>query len=337
MVDIGIVGIGFMGVTHFKAIEKVKGGKVTAIATRDPKKRKGDWRGVQGNFGGSGGVQDLSGIACYESMDDLLGDPKVDLVDICLPTHLHVEASLRALRAGKHVLLEKPIALSLGEADRVVSEAKRQKRQFMVAHVLRFFPEFRLIKELMEEGEYGRVQAARFRRIIARPAWWDPKEIERTGGPAIDLHIHDADFVQFLFGMPEAVVSTGFVGRNGDIEHIDTHYHYGGKSMAVTAEGGWLAQQGCPFEHGYDVYFEDATLKFNSSMGSPPQLLTKDGKIRRPRVSKKDGFVGELQEAVDAVRTGKPSRLLGGESARNSLALCLKEIQSVKRGRRVPV
>jgi len=336
MVNIGIVGIGFMGVTHFKAYEKVKGAKVTAIASRDPRKRKGDWRSIQGNFGGSGGVQDLSKMACYESMDELLADPKVDLVDICLPTYLHTRASLEALKAGKHVILEKPIALDLGEADRVIAAAKKQKRHFMVAHVLRFFPEFRLIKDLMESGDYGRVRAARFRRIISQPAWWDPKELQRTGGPAIDLHIHDADFVQFLFGMPQAVVATGFVGRGGTVEHIDTHYHFGGKSMSVTAEGGWLAQQGCPFEHGYDVYFEDATLKYNSSWG-PPVLLTKDGKTRKPRVPKKDGFVGELQAAAAAVAGNKPSRVLGGQTARNSLALCLKEIQSAKTGRRMPV
>jgi predicted dehydrogenase len=181
------------------------------------------------------------------------------------------------------------------------------------------------------------VLAARFRRIISRPAWWGPEDLERTGGPAIDLHIHDADFIQFLFGMPRAVVSAGYVGKGETIEHIDSHYHYGDGRMAVTAEGGWLAQQGCPFEHGYDVYFEEATLKFNSSWGIPPQLLTKDGKTRRPRLPGKDGFVGELQEAVDAVRSGKPSMVIGGDSARNSLALCLKEIQSVHNGRRMTV
>ena len=337
MVNIGIVGIGFMGVTHFKAIEKVKGGKVYAMASRDAKKRSGDWRSIQGNFGGGGGVQDMSKVVCYETMDELLADPKVDLVDICLPTHLHTQASLQALEAGKHVLLEKPISLDLKEADRIIAAAKKRKCQFMVAHVLRYFPEFRLIKSLIDGGEQGPVLAARFRRIISRPAWWGPEDLERTGGPAIDLHIHDVDFIQFLFGMPRAVVSTGYVGKGETIEHIDTHFHYGAGGMAVTAEGGWLAQQGCPFEHGYDVYFEEGTLKFNSSWGIPPQLLTKDGKIRKPKLPGKDGFVGELQEAVNAVRSGQPSVEIGGESARNSLALCLKEIQSVKNGRRVTV
>ena len=337
MVNIGIVGIGYMGVTHFKAIEQVKGGKVYAIASRDPQKRRGDWRSIQGNFGGGGGMQDLSKVIGYETFDQLLDDPKVDLVDICLPTHLHTAASLQALEADKHVLLEKPIALELKDADRIISLAEKRGCQFMVAHVLRFFPEFRLIKELVEGERYGAVLAARFRRIISRPAWWGAEDLRRTGGPAIDLHIHDTDFIQWVFGMPRAVVSIGYLGSSATIEHIDTHYHYGDAGPVVTAEGGWLAQQGCPFEHGYDLYLERATLKFNSSSGLPPQLLTLDGKVSQPRLSGRDGFVEELQEAVKAVGSGRPSRVLSGASARDSLALCLKEIQSAKTGRRVGI
>lgn len=336
MVNIGIVGVGFMGVTHYKAIDKVKGGKVAALVSRDDKKRAGDWRSIQGNFGGGGGVQDLSKVSCYKTLDELLADPAVDLVDICLPTSMHVEVSIRALAAGKHVFLEKPIAVSLRDADKIMAAAKKYRRQFMVAHVLRYFPEFRLIKELVAGKEHGKVLAAHFKRIISRPSWWDPQDLKRTGGPAIDLHIHDADFIQFLFGMPKAVSSQGYVGRGGTVEYINTHYQYPGK-MAISAEGGWLAQQGCPFEHGYDIYFENATLKFNSSWGEPPQLLTADGKVRKPKLPGKDGFVGELQDAVDAIKSGKKSTALGGESARNSLLLCLREIESVKKGKRIAV
>jgi predicted dehydrogenase len=334
MVRIGIVGIGFMGVTHFKAIDKVKGAKVTAICTRDPKKLKGDWRSVQGNFGGAGGRQDLTGIAAYEQVEQLLADDKVDLVDICLPTTMHYDWTMAALTAGKHVFLEKPIALDLKQADRMVAEAKKRRLRLMVAHVLRYFPEFRLVKQLVDGKEHGRVLAADFKRVIAQPAWWDPKDLQRTGGPAIDLHIHDADFVQYLFGLPKAVSSQGVIRKGGVVEHIDTHYEFAGKQQ-VSASGGWLSQQGCPFEHGYDVFFEDATLKYNSSWGQPPVLLTKDGKSRRPKLPGKDGFVGELQEAVDAVAAGKDSKELGGKSARDSLRMCLKEIESVQRGRRV--
>jgi predicted dehydrogenase len=331
MVRIGIIGIGFMGVTHFKAISKVKGAKVTAIATRDTKKLRGDWRSVQGNFGGGGGVQDLKGISAYTVVEDLLADEKVDLVDICLPTTMHYDWTMAALKAGKHVFLEKPIALDLRQAGRMVAEAKKRRLRLMVAHVLRYFPEFRLVKELIDGKRYGKVLAADFKRVISMPSWWDPKDLARTGGPAIDLHIHDADFIQYLFGLPESVASVGVIRKGGVVEHIDTHYRFKGKHQ-VTASGGWLSQQGCPFEHGYDIFFEKATLKFNSSWGQPPVLLTQDGKTRHPRLSAKDGFVAELQEAVDAVKAGTDSKILAGQSARDSLNMCLREIESVKKG-----
>ncbi|MDE2798076.1 MAG: Gfo/Idh/MocA family oxidoreductase, partial [Gemmatimonadota bacterium] len=112
MVSIGIIGLGFMGMTHYRGIQNVRGGKVAAICTRSPKKRAGDWRGLGGNFGEPGGMEDLSGIRTYEKIDDLLSDASIDLVDICLPTSQHCEVAIAAMRAGKHVLVEKPIALS---------------------------------------------------------------------------------------------------------------------------------------------------------------------------------------------------------------------------------
>ena len=335
MVRIGIAGIGFMGVTHYKAIARVRGARVAAIFTRDRHKLRGDWRQVTGNFGDSGGVQDLSGIRCHDDLEALLHDDGIDLVHICLPTPLHRSSTLMALRAGKHVFLEKPIAVDLRDADLMVAEASRQQRLFMVAHVLRFFPEFRIVKELTEERRFGAVRAAHFKRVIAHPEWLARGDIAASGGAAIDLHIHDCDFVRFLFGMPQAVTSSGVVDRQGLIEHIHTLYHYGGP-LTITSEAGWLSQQGCPFEHGYDVYFEKATLKYNSTSGRPPVLLTADGKTRQPRLpGKKDAFVGEIQEAVDAVSTGRESSVLGAGSARDSLKLCLKEVESARRQSRV--
>src|ERR1700726_183545 len=109
MVRIGIVGVGFMGMIHYLAARKLKGARVTAICSRDAKKRAGDWRGIRGNFGPPGAKVDLSKIKAYEDLDEMLDDPDIDLIDICNPTHLHPLTAVRALRAGKHVLVEKAI------------------------------------------------------------------------------------------------------------------------------------------------------------------------------------------------------------------------------------
>src|SRR5688500_13270731 len=113
MVRVGIAGIGFMGVTHFKAYQQVEGARVAAIFTRDPAKLQGDWTNVRGNFGEAGGQQDLTGIRGHSDLDALLSDLEIDLLDICLPSHMHREIAVRAMDAGKHVLVEKPIALEV--------------------------------------------------------------------------------------------------------------------------------------------------------------------------------------------------------------------------------
>src|SRR5437867_8347918 len=111
MIRIGIVGIGFMGMIHYLGARKVLGAKVTALCSRDKKKLDGDWRSIQGNFGPRGEMMDLSGLKKYQKLDDLLADKDIDLVDVCNPTDLHPATAIKALEAGKHVLVEKAIAL----------------------------------------------------------------------------------------------------------------------------------------------------------------------------------------------------------------------------------
>ena len=116
MLRIGIIGIGFMGSIHYYATRKVSGGQVAAICTRDQKKREGDWTGIQGNFGPRGGFEDLSHIRKYDEIDNLLADPEIDMIDICLPTYMHKPISIAALKAGKHVLVEKPISCRFSQS-----------------------------------------------------------------------------------------------------------------------------------------------------------------------------------------------------------------------------
>src|SRR6516225_11169118 len=139
MIRIGLVSVGFMGMIHFLAARKLKDARVEAICSRDEKKLAGDWRSIQGNFGPRGEIIDLSGIKKYRSLDELLGDRNIDLIDVCNPTNLHPQTALKALQAGKHVLVEKAIALEPKDADAMVVAAMKAKRLLMVAHVLPFF------------------------------------------------------------------------------------------------------------------------------------------------------------------------------------------------------
>src|SRR5438105_12670891 len=113
MVRIGIVGIGFMGMIHYLAARQLADGRVVALCSRDPRKRAGDWTSIQGNFGPRGTRVNLAGKATYGGVEELLADPKVELVDLCIPNDEHARLAIQALEAGKHVLVEKPIALAV--------------------------------------------------------------------------------------------------------------------------------------------------------------------------------------------------------------------------------
>src|SRR5947208_6888124 len=142
MVRIGLVGLGFMGMIHYLAGQKRRGARVAALCSRDRKKLAGDWTGIRGNFGPAGTQMDLGDVKRYEQLEHLLADPDIDLVDVCSPTHLHAPMALAALKAGKHVLVEKAIALTTDDADAMVEAARTDGPLLMVAHVLPFFPHF---------------------------------------------------------------------------------------------------------------------------------------------------------------------------------------------------
>ncbi|MBN9119915.1 MAG: Gfo/Idh/MocA family oxidoreductase [Planctomycetes bacterium] len=343
MVKIGIVGIGFMGRIHFLASRRLTGGKVAAVCSRDPAKRAGDWRNTRGNFGPEPGQVDLAGVKTYEKLEQMLADPEIDLIDVCTVTDQHAPIALAALKAGKHVLVEKAIALSPQDADAMVSAAKSAGKLLMVAHVLPFFPEFKFAAEAVRGGQYGKLLAAHFKRVIARPDWSaDIGDVAKTGGPAVDLHIHDTHFIGLVCGVPSQVFSVGTV-ESGAVTYLTTSYLYGPGGPggpAVTCSSGALSMSGRPFVHGYEIYLERGTLLYDSG-GTPLTVLTADGKATQPALAgggdPLSAFGDELQTAVDAAGSGKEPDLLSGKLARDALVLCHREIESVKTGKPVAV
>ena len=340
MIRIGIVGIGFMGMIHYLAAQKLKGAKVTAICSRDAKKRAGDWRGIRGNFGPPGTQMNLSRVKKYEELDELLADPDIDMVDVCNPTQQHAATALAALKAGKHVLVEKAIALDTKEADAMVKTAQHAGKLLMVAHVLPFFPEFAFAAEAVRGGKYGKLLGAHFTRVISRPDWSsDIADPAKTGGPAVDLHIHDTHFIGLICGVPEKVFSSG-VQENGAVQYLTTQYLYGPGGPAVSCSSGAVAQKGREFVHGYEIYLERATLVYESGT-KPLALLTADGKVKHAKLKgggeATTAFSAEIQIAVDGIRAGREPDLLSGQLARDALVLCHKECQSVRTGKAVAV
>lgn len=340
MIRIGIVGVGFMGMIHYLAARKLKGARVEALCSRDEKKLAGDWTSIQGNFGPRGEQMDLSGLRMYRDLKDLLADPNIDLIDVCNPTNLHPETAIKALEAGKHVLVEKAIALLAKDADAMLAAATKAKRLLMVAHVLPFFPEFAYAADAIRSGKHGKLIGGHFKRVISKPDWSaEIGDASKTGGPAVDLHIHDTHFIGLVAGVPNQVFATGVVS-GGAVDYLTTSYLYGSGGPAVTCSSGAIAMKGRPFVHGYEIYLEKATLVYESGT-CPLTVLTADGKSEQPTLGGGDdattAFTLELQAAVDGVTSGKEPDLLSGKLARDALVLCHKECESVTTGKAVTI
>jgi len=343
MIRIGIAGIGFMGMTHYLAYQKIRGVKVAALCEQDKKRLAGDWRSIKGNFGPRGEIMDLSGVAQYANLDDMLADPNLDVIDCCLPPSWHAGVAVAASKSGKHVFCEKPIALTPADATRMVQAAKRAGKLLLIGHVLPFFPEYQFAYKAITSGKYGRILGGHFKRIISDPAWlpnfYDPQKV---GGPMLDLHVHDAHYIRLVCGMPKAVQSVGTM-RGEVAERFATQFIYDPPRM-VTATSGVVNQQGRPFTHAYEIYLEKATLFFDyaaiAKVGdavTPLTVLLDNGRVLRPKLGSGDAFVAELGEVVRSVRTNTPSPLLAGELARDALVLCQKQTESIRRGRAVKV
>lgn len=346
MVNIGVVGVGFMGMIHSYAMwgkgaaRKVKGAKLAAICTRDAKKLAGDWSGIQGNFGPRGDAnENLSGVKTYDKWEDLINDPAIDLVDVTLPNHLHKDVTIAALRAGKHVLVEKPIAVQLKDGEAMVKAAAQAGKQLLVAQVLPFFAEFTYALEAVKSGKYGKLLGGHFKRVISKPTWApDLMNVQKSGGMGIDLHIHDTHFIQLLCGVPKAVYSRGILTTGNFVQYVSTNYIFDDKDLTISCASGGMSQKGRPFTHGYEIYLEKVMLSYGD--GQPLTLYTADGKVTQPKLKASgpvDAFVDEIQYAVDVVSKGKDPATLSGEGALAALRLCWKEAESVRTGKTVRV
>ncbi|MGC3969537.1 MAG: Gfo/Idh/MocA family oxidoreductase [Pirellulales bacterium] len=317
---------------------------MTAIATRDLKRLAGDWRGIKGNFGPPGEQMELGPIGRYSDWREMLKDPNVDTVDICLPPALHAEVAVAAMAAGKHVIVEKPIALETAAAERMAKKARETGKLLMVGQVLPFFSEYVFAREAIESGKYGKLLGGHFKRVISDPTWIkDFYDMQGTGGPVIDLHIHDAHFIRLVCGMPKAVFSAGRV-QDDTVRFLTTQFVFDDPTLAVSATSGVINQQGRSFTHAFEIYLEKATLMYDfavidgkPTVNMPLTVLTHDGKVKQPKLPETDAFAAELAEAAKAVKSGKPSALLAGDLAADALKLCHKQIQSVKSGKVVKV
>jgi len=337
-VNVGIVGLGMMGTTHFRGYQEIPEAEVVAVCDVSGKKLAGDWSEAAGNIDtGSAATQDLASIRTYEALEAFLADDGIDLVDLCVPTFQHADFTVRALEAGKHVFCEKPMARTAADCERMIRAAEKAGRFLAVGHVLRFWPEYLVIKDMIDDGRYGKVTGVMMTRLSPRPGWtWDNWILDetRSGGAPLDLHIHDADTVQWYFGPPNRVSAVGTEEAKA-MGHIVATYHYA-DGPAVVAEGGWDYPATFPFRMEASVMFEKAAVEF-STRTSPTLVVYEEGADEpvHPEVPAHDGYTEELRYFVGCVAAGTPPDRIAPQEAARAVAIVEAEMQAARTGQPV--
>lgn len=327
MVNVGIVGAGFMGTTHARAYSKNPAANIAYVCDLSDERAQS----LASEIGGLGTTQ----------FEQIINDSDVSLVDVALPTPFHAKFAIDALNAGKHVLVEKPIALNVQEADEMIAASEDAGRFLMVAHVARFAPEYRAIRSVLESGRLGKPQQATTYRISNMPQWaaWfeDPA---MTGGAVLDMQIHDIDLLNWLFGIPLRVMATGVKGGSGGWDHVMTLVEY--KNVQASIESSFIMPMDFPFTTGFRVLCENGLIEYffraggaSFEIGEPQShvLIFEAGKPPEPvELETGDGFERELEYFVDCVEENKKPEYVTAAEARLAVQVALASRQSIEGG-----
>lgn len=338
MTKIAIVGFGFMGRTHYGAWKKCRNAKVVAVCDSNLAQLSAK---VVGNIAGAADNTALpKNVKIYADFEEMLSAGGFDVVDITLPTPLHRKTTIAALKAGYHVLCEKPMALNLADCDAMLAEAKKSKRVLLVAQCVRFFPEYAWLSDAIKSKRFGKVIAADFTRFMAAPQW-SPKggswllDESKSGGLYVDAHIHDSDYIASIFGMPQSVQSVAHKSVHGYTDHTTTLYTYPDGKI-VTSDSSFVASQSLVWDASARVLFEEATVYIGGRYRQPITVYPNKGKPFSPKIGKLSGYEEEVRYFLSMLTSEKAkSEKLTAENARDSIALVLAEKKSAATGKKI--
>lgn len=328
---IGVVGLGFMGATHLQAWQSVANAQLAAVASSDAAKLSGDLSSIAGNLDMAGERFELGDASRYTTAAELIADPTIDAVDLCTPSFLHADQTVAALEGGKHVFVEKPMALSAAECHRMLDAAIESGKVLMVGHVLRFWPDYTAALEIIRSGAIGSLRSAFLRRKCGAPGWspW-LRDKYKSGGAVLDLLVHDFDFCRQLVGMPQSIQATGVEMPSRGVDLIEARLNYGPKSPQVIVSGGWHHPDSYPFSMEFTLVCEEGTLDFRS--GDHRLTLHRvNGESEILPVPEGDAFESELAAFVSACESGNTPDLC--DPIQSSESTAIARAADVSRGR----
>ena len=270
MLKVGLIGVGGISGAHIPGWLALDNVELVALCDIRPEQ-----------------MEKYPDIRHYTDFDEVLANEELDILDICLPTFLHVEYSIKAMEKGINVLCEKPISLKKEDVKRVYEVAQKNNVKFMVAHVIRFWREYEFVKSIYESGKYGKLIMGTMKRLSAFPRWsWDNwmRDEARSGFVPYDLHIHDLDFLIYAFGAPKKIDSRR--SKSADQDYINVTYDFG--DFYIDAESSWFAGA-YPFTAQFRFLFADAII---SNEGQGLKIYENNGNV----VSLEEAATGDTGE-----------------------------------------
>ncbi len=295
MLKVALVGVGGISGAHIPAWNKMDDTQLVALC---------DIRPAQ--------MERYPEQRHYTDFDEMLAKEEIDILDICLPTYLHADFAVKALEKGIHVLCEKPISLKQEDVARVCRAAAEHGVRFMAAQVLRFWPEYEIVKKLYDEKTYGALLSGSMTRLGCCPKWsWDGWMMDeaRSGLVPFDLHIHDLDFLVYAFGAPKKAVNHR--SRRPGQDYINAVYEYDG--FFITTEASWYASP-YPFRAAFRFQFERAVVAWEQGEMT---IYEAEGKVWHPvgadaqgdtgsiGLPQSDAYQNEIRYFADCVKAGK--------------------------------
>ena len=327
MLKIGLLGAGFIAATHAAAYARLDGVHLAAVG--DVNRAAADALAAQ------------YGARAVYTLEAILDDPEITAVSVCLPTFLHAAVVVAAAERGKHILCEKPLALSLEDVDHMQAAVKRAGVRCMVAQVIRFWPEYVVIREALAHGQLGQPRMVTGTRLASPPTWgaWfsDPN---KSGGALFDLHIHDLDFVYSLFGKPRTVYAVGGRGATGGWDHVHTSLDFGGQKAVL--EASYALPAGFPFQMSFRMTGDAGCLDFQfGGVGQVDQragaqttlaLYQPGVEPQRLQPTTEDGYQAEVRYFANCLLEDRDPVVATLAEAREVLTIALAAKQSLETG-----
>jgi myo-inositol 2-dehydrogenase/D-chiro-inositol 1-dehydrogenase len=331
----GLIGYGAWGAHHARAISQTAGAELVAICSRGEESRRR-------------AEADYPRARRYADYRQMLADERLDAVDVVLPSDLHCEVAQAVLESGRHLLLEKPMALRVDDCDRLVALARQRGRLLAVGHELRLSSLWGKVKQLVDEGAIGEPLYALvelWRNPYRQGAGGWRYDIQRVGNWILEEPIHFFDLARWYFasvGEPESVYAMGN-GRRAD--HPELHDNFSALVAFPRGRYAVISQTLAGWEHHQVAKLTGTTgaiwARWSGAMDRTfePEFslkLLRDGKVVELPIEKPSGEVYELVDEIGAfvraAREGTPLPCSGADG-RWSVAMCLGAQRSLELGR----